>query len=1074
MKNNPFSWLIERCKNQGVSVGRPAATATVAVRQLAVSAIFQILGFLLVAGVTGFAAPLDDAIQKGDTERAKALIAEDPTILEQQRPNTDTPLHRAAARGDAELVRFMLSKGADPDASRHGTTPAWHAAVEGRGEALQALLEAGVNPNTPIRRGQLLLAEAANANQAETVAVLLEAGARADAVNPLGSTALHAAAERDAAAIVKLLTAANAPLDAQDHSGHTPLHAAFLRGDAAARVLLEAGANPNAKARSGATPLHLAALHGRESATEPLLAAGADVNSGTKAEATPLHFAALRGHAAAARKLLAAEANVQAADRDRRTPLHEAAVSGNAEIIGLLLEGGAKPDVADRTGRTPLHLAVENGQLAAIEVLARAGAGVNQPIGQRGITALHRAVEHHDPELTALLLRLGAGVDAADQWERTPLHRAARRANREIIGMLLESGADINQTDGFGWTPLDYAVIAGDPECIALMEGKDAERGAGGLHATSEVGAEECVEYLLAAQKPNGAFGPHENTYTDAAWNYPAIASLLLLGEEVPRAADALENGRTVIYSFALHPKFQGLAILGNLHRLLDSNYLESEDIGRREWALEYLYPEDMTGGEGLWRNLGSGSLRYHSVSALWNLVDGLTASGGTLSNPLDVAEFLASCQTGDGGFVNDADPADGALPQFANVVYTAHAVKIYDRLGLEIPNREKVIEWLRACQDEGGGFRASPGTGAEDDPDVYYTCLAAEALAILDAKPSDPEAAVRWVNGLQNTDGGFGDRPGWRSRLAPTFYALRALQALTGNPREAIATTTASLPPAEPIPDGKYRIWLGQHQTPPGGPEMVDALAEMKMHFAGISRGNQLFGARAYADELTLRDLHLHACLEDSGQKYRYDGNHLAHHAANYLIPAMDPLPEHRRQAWQSTLEAIREPSRAGLDWPDYRERVIDPIAALPGLFMPEAEWDMANAYRIFRDRPLAGSGYNVSQAAHFNGPDTIRRIPYRERMVTRLTILADGDSHGDVEKWRTELMAYRNVFLAETPSFEDWVDAALTDRSVCVIRDPEVPGGLTFYGPPHLVEYLKSHIQDWMWWEDAPGEAN
>jgi len=304
---------------------------------------------------------------------------------------------------------------------------------------------------------------------------------------------------------------------------------------------------------------------------------------------------------------------------------------------------------------------------------------------------------------------------------------------------------------------------------------------------------------------------------------------------------------------------------------------------------------------------------------------------------------------------------------------------------------------------------------------------------------------------------------------LAPTFYALRGLQALTGDARSAIAATTAVQPPAEPIPEGRYQIWLGQHQTPPGGPEMVDALAEMKFHFAGISRGNQMRGARDYADELSLRDLHLHACLEDSGQKYRYDGNHLAHHAANYLIPALDALPGHRREAWESTLAEIREPSRAGLDWSEYRDKVIDPLANLPNLIMPEAAWDMANAYRIFRERPLAGSGYNVSQAAHFNGPDTIRRIPYRERMVTRLTILADGDSHGDVEKWRPELMAYRNVFLAESPSFEDWVDAALTDRSVCVIRDPEVPGGLTYYGPAHLVKHLKARQPEWQWWDET-----
>lgn len=1028
-----------------------------------------ILFLLTVTIANGSQALLLEAIQENDLDRAKALIVEDSTILEQTRPNTDTPLHRAADRGQAELVQFMIEQGADPNASRHGTTPAWQAASRGHAEVLGILLEAGVDPNVPVRRGNLLLNEAADSRSLDAVAVLLEAGARVDSADADGRTALHAASQRDAHRAAELLLSAGAPLDLGDRFGYTPLHLGFLRGHTAAVALMEAGAPVNARAGSGVTPLHLAALHGSADGVEALLNHEADPRIATPAGTTPLHLAALNGHLDCAELLLAAGADAGAADAHGRTPLHDAATSGNAELIHRLLDAEADLEIEDNSGRTPLHVAVESGQILALETLVEAGAAPDRPINDRGVTALHRAVEHHDPLLAASVLGVGAEPDRADRWGRTALHRAARRAQTETVEALVEAGANPNRPDSFGWTPLDYAHLSGNTECIALIGQRGGVRGEGAETTVREVGLAECVEYLRAAEKPNGAFGPHENTYTDAAWNYPAVASLLLLGEEIPRPEEALENGSTVIYSFAMHPKFQGLAALGHLHRLLGSNHLESEEIPRREWELEYMFLEDLTGGEGLWRNLNSSNMRYPSMSTLWNLIDGLSASGGTFTNPNEVADFIADRQAPDGGFVNDADPEEGVLPQFAHIVYTAHAVKICDALGLEIPNRDKVVAWLQACQDDTGGFRASPGDGAVDDPDVYYTCLAAEALALLDAAPAKPENAVEWVNRLQNIDGGFGDRPGWRSRLSPTFYALRALDALTGDARGALVVTTATEPATEPFPEGRYHFWTGQHQTPPGGPDMVEALVGMRMHFAGISRGNQLRGARDYASERAYRDLHLHACLEDSVQKYRYDGNHLAHHAANYLIPALDPLPPHRREAWQTTLEEIREPSRAGLDWPDYREQVIDPVAALPGLFMPEAAWDMANAYRIFRDRPLSGSGYNVSQAAHFNGPDTIRRIPYRERMVTRLTILADGDSHGDVEKWRPELMAYRNVFLAETASFEDWVDAALTDRSVCVIRDPEVPGGLTYYGPPHLVEYLKAHRAEWQWWEET-----
>lgn len=60
---------------------------------------------------------------------------------------------------------------------------------------------------------------------------------------------------------------------------------------------------------------------------------------------------------------------------------------------------------------------------------------------------------------------------------------------------------------------------------------------------TDTVNAETTVKYLLSCQKPNGAFGPASQEYADLAWTYPAVHALVVLGEEVPRPGDCLENG---------------------------------------------------------------------------------------------------------------------------------------------------------------------------------------------------------------------------------------------------------------------------------------------------------------------------------------------------------------------------------------------------------------------------------------------------------------------------------------------------------------------------------------------------
>jgi prenyltransferase beta subunit len=50
------------------------------------------------------------------------------------------------------------------------------------------------------------------------------------------------------------------------------------------------------------------------------------------------------------------------------------------------------------------------------------------------------------------------------------------------------------------------------------------------------VGLDQTVEYVLSCRKPKGAFGSKDQDYTDAAWNYPAVHTLLLLGEKITDA----------------------------------------------------------------------------------------------------------------------------------------------------------------------------------------------------------------------------------------------------------------------------------------------------------------------------------------------------------------------------------------------------------------------------------------------------------------------------------------------------------------------------------------------------------
>jgi len=70
--------------------------------------------------------------------------------------NGRTPLHAAAERGDAAMVRLMLKSGADVNlADSHGWTPLFFAAASGSEDAVRALLDAGANTTRKLPDGRI-------------------------------------------------------------------------------------------------------------------------------------------------------------------------------------------------------------------------------------------------------------------------------------------------------------------------------------------------------------------------------------------------------------------------------------------------------------------------------------------------------------------------------------------------------------------------------------------------------------------------------------------------------------------------------------------------------------------------------------------------------------------------------------------------------------------------------------------------------------------------------------------------------------------------------------------------------
>ncbi len=142
------------------------------------------------------------AARKGDIEKVKAMLAQGIDVNTRSKYNA-TALSFACDRGNVELVRLLLEKGADPNAtdSFYGATPIVWAAQKGNVQIVKMLLEKGATG-----KEQVVIGSAREGN-AEMVKMLLELGNLTD--ETLGD-ALKQAKNGKHAAIIEMLEKAGA------------------------------------------------------------------------------------------------------------------------------------------------------------------------------------------------------------------------------------------------------------------------------------------------------------------------------------------------------------------------------------------------------------------------------------------------------------------------------------------------------------------------------------------------------------------------------------------------------------------------------------------------------------------------------------------------------------------------------------------------------------------------------------------------------------------------------------------------------------------------------------------------
>lgn len=155
---------------------------------------------------------------------------------------TETPLHTAAALGNIECMRLLLSHGADVRSQfgKKRMTALHLAAEDDYSECVKLLLKHGADVNARNFDGKTPLHLACLSQCAETVEILILNGADVNATYTEGRTALHAAIVKESKSLdcTKNLLHAGAEVNRADKYGYTPLHIAALNESGACAFLL--------------------------------------------------------------------------------------------------------------------------------------------------------------------------------------------------------------------------------------------------------------------------------------------------------------------------------------------------------------------------------------------------------------------------------------------------------------------------------------------------------------------------------------------------------------------------------------------------------------------------------------------------------------------------------------------------------------------------------------------------------------------------------------------------------------------------------------------------------------------
>ena len=309
--------------------------------------VFIVLSLLFVCGILSLtvnAQEIHEAIKAGNLDKVKALIKENPAIVNQQDEDGLTPLHWAALKGNTQIARYLIDNKADINAvDKNNEAPLHYAAYNGKYDIVVLLLDNKANLKIATDRGR---------------------------------TSLHKASfKKDGYKIVE--------------------------------KLIECGADINAKDVWDWTPLMNANRNGCSKTVDIYLKHDAALPTENTVIRRFLHYAAQNGHLSLMKKMEKNGIDLKQRNWTGGTFINSAASGGSDTIIEYLINKDISVNTKNNYGMTPLHLAALNGKVSTVELLLKHQIKINERCLQ-GKSAYDYAKENDHNDIAGLLRKKGA------------------------------------------------------------------------------------------------------------------------------------------------------------------------------------------------------------------------------------------------------------------------------------------------------------------------------------------------------------------------------------------------------------------------------------------------------------------------------------------------------------------------------------------------------------------------------------------------------------------------------------------------------------------------------------------